>query len=282
MCRILALTCSSCRLCTYEIQKVIDAFVKASRLDPRLEYVSDGRRRSHDDGWGVAVAFRKGERVGVLYERMGIPVFSRASRYVLKQLVKYLTAADEAIAVIHSRAASLGEPLGTEAAHPYRYEVEVRRERVTVFFAHNGAADKDRLCEELALPKHSYTDSYALGLHIARSLERAGILEPREVAKLVLEAVSRYCVKDGKRRGGVTTTLVVRDSTAFAIATSWFDESNPKSVTYYQPYIATYGKLHFFASPTVIDALGGDVGAKALASGRAVLITFGSLEELEL
>ncbi len=280
MCRILALTCTNCKLCPYEIKDLIKALVRASMRDPRLEFVSDGRRVSHDDGWGVAAAIRRGSGLGVLYERMGIPIFSKASKPLLLQVTKYLSGAEGAIALLHSRAASLGEPLGTEAAHPYSYEVVINEKRMTMFFAHNGAADKDRLCKELRIPKHRYSDSYALGLYIAKRLESSESLDPKNVAKLVLESLSTFCVKNGKKRGGVTVTMIVSDDDAFAVATSWFDEGNPKSTTYYQPYVASYGRIKFFASPTVIDALKRKVDAKPLESGKAVVIGFGKLEEV--
>ncbi|NPA97150.1 MAG: hypothetical protein GXO32_06070 [Crenarchaeota archaeon] len=280
MCRLLALHCIECRELSNAISLTLDALVEASSFDSRLIAVTAGRRESHGDGWGYALALNRGGAPAVAHDKFILPIFSQFSREVLAQVARFLGVRGEAAAILHARAASPSEPLGSRASHPYEYRIRVGdEEEATLYFAHNGGANKDALRKELKLARHYHTDSYALGLYIARALESSQCLEERCLARAVAEAVGRFCVKDGKPLGGVTAALLVSDKGFALVASSWFDSSDELRAQYYQPYAALIKRgeraLAVFASPTVIDRLR-ELGlawrAKPIDAGEVIAI----------
>jgi len=255
LCRLVALAAREPRLT--EIVSIVEALIEASRHDPRLERVSGGSRHSHDDGWGLAALaiVRRGssKKVGYVYERSSLPIFDPLSIRTLTHLVRRSCRCEELYMVIHSRAASRGEPLGSEAAHPYR---EVIDSRGAIWFAHNGSADKDALARELGVSPALHTDSELLAMYIAcelrAELSRRGRLdEPsRLLTRIVRSAVERFC----RDRAVVSALLVYLDGYVGLYATTYVP-SDERRLEYYRPYVISSSGLSAVVSPTVADAL---------------------------
>ncbi len=280
MCRVLTIACRECVERRKLVEMFVKALIKASKHDPRLATVSRGARSSHGDGWGYALAMESGSGVVVAYDRFPTAIYSPSSRDVVSNVVSWIARYERCIALMHSRASSRGEPLGTMASHPFMYRVRIGGNEVTMFFAHNGGSDKSRLMKDLrglglSLSRHIHSDSYMLGLAIAKRLEKLGEMDRDAVLNTIASTVSTYCRTETRVLGGVTSTLIVSDDDAFSVVTSWFSEER---AFYYQPLIVELGAFVAIASPTVIDFANvpRDL-VKPMPNGSAALIDFSGL-----
>ncbi|MGC8975986.1 MAG: class II glutamine amidotransferase, partial [Thermoprotei archaeon] len=100
------------------LSSLIEDFIESSYKDPYLARLTGGRRESHDDGWGIAVAGLKGKSLTIFHEKTALPIFSNTSRELLRVFTSKLSRYDELYLLLHSRATGT-EPLGTSNAHPY-------------------------------------------------------------------------------------------------------------------------------------------------------------------
>jgi len=255
LCRLIAVAAREPPLS--DIETLLNALIEASRHDPRLERVSGGARSSHDDGWGLAavmVVERDGvKKVGYIYERSSLPIFDPLSVKVLKHLVKKACSCTELYIVVHARAASRGEPLGTEAAHPYREDIDSRG---AIWFAHNGSANKDALARELGVSPALHTDSELLAMHIAcelrEELSRRGSLQEftKVLSAILKRAIERFCPS----RAAVSALLAYLDGCIDLLVTTYAPRESPR-LEYYRPYVVSLPRVKAVVSPTVADVL---------------------------
>ncbi len=164
MCRVLIGWVSG-EFARTELSSLVESFIESSRKDPYLAEITRGRRESHDDGWGLAVAGFKGGVLTVFHEKTASPIFGGVSRELLRVFTGKLGRYEELYLLIHSRA-TVTEPLGTSNAHPY--EVEFRLGRA--WFVHNGSIDKLRASREVGMDPHLHVDSHVAAALIARYL----------------------------------------------------------------------------------------------------------------
>jgi len=144
---------------------LVEGFIESSRRDPYLAEVTGGRRNSHDDGWGLAVAGFKNEILTIFHEKMAHPIFSDVSRELLRVFSSKLSRYEELYLLLHSRATGT-EPLGTSNAHPYEVDYKLGK----VWFIHNGSIDKLRASREAGIDPHLHVDSRVVAELIAKYL----------------------------------------------------------------------------------------------------------------
>ncbi len=148
-----------------ELSSLVEGFIGSSRKDPYLAGITGGRRESHDDGWGLAVAGFRNGALTIFQERAALPVFSDVSRELLRVFTGKLGMYEELYLLLHSRA-TVAEPLGTSNAHPYEVDFKLGR----VWFIHNGSIDKLRASQEAGMDPHLHVDSHVAATLIAKYL----------------------------------------------------------------------------------------------------------------
>lgn len=164
------------------------------------------------------------------------------------------------------------------------YRLRIGNVNATMFFAHNGGSDKDALLERLRglgidVVKHLQSDSYLLGLALAKELEGLQSADRRIVVEKVSRIVSTYCRRGDRMLGGVTSTLIAMDGEAFAIVTSWFSD---EKAFYYQPMMLELRDLIAIASPTVMDFVAVPRNlVKPMANRTVALLDFEGLKRID-
>jgi len=137
-------------VCRFYIAKGPVDLSRALRLAAKYDPYAPGERKQHGDGWGyVAVLGR-----GYMYYRSEAPIWEDPTPIPMGEVV-----------LAHARAASPGEPLGVQHAHPYMAYTPDGR---LIFLAHNGSVDKKAIAQQLGLDPAPYTDSHILALYLAK------------------------------------------------------------------------------------------------------------------
>jgi len=170
------------------ISNLIELFIKSSEEDPYLRELTGGRA-SHSDGWGMAALMVKGREVEGIYYRMGIPIYVRESKELIKMFISLLSAYETIYLLLHSRAASRNQPLGKEHAHPYMENLSCG----TLWFAHNGLLKKEELLnkvkgEHVTLLGYELTDSALASKYLAHMIESKVCKGNEELLKVVRDA----------------------------------------------------------------------------------------------
>lgn len=148
-----------------ELSELVEGFAESSRKDPHLARVTEGRRESHDDGWGLAIAGFKNGTLTIFHEKTALPIFSEVSRELLRIFTSKLSRYEELYLLLHSRA-TVTEPLGTNNAHPYEVDFKLGK----MWFVHNGSIDKLRASQDAGMDPHLHVDSRIAAELLAKHL----------------------------------------------------------------------------------------------------------------
>ncbi|MGC8609196.1 MAG: class II glutamine amidotransferase [Thermoplasmata archaeon] len=163
---------------------------------------------AHSDGWGM-VSIQKNS---IVYRRELTPIYR-------SEIPEIPTAG---IIMAHVRKASQREPVGTVYSHPY----ESSDSRYTVFLAHNGSLNKEKIGSKLGMDSRFFTDS-AMFLRYIMSEE--GDIQER-LQKSIGESIKN------KIFGSLTNIFIIAISNA-DFKTDCFYYS-------YNPAENEYGKLY--------------------------------------
>jgi len=162
MCRLLAFSAKNESLS--QTKKLINAFMKASENDPYLIRITGGNSRSHDDGWGYALA---GEwlngGIHVLHYRSIKPVYEDLDG--LYKLINTLERVRWVTALLHSRKASRGYGKTLNDVHPFH---AVNHEGIDLWVAHNGSIDTQKLGSGLSNFPKTRADTLGLTLYLSK------------------------------------------------------------------------------------------------------------------
>jgi len=151
-----------------EYLDLVKAFVSLSEHDVTLEKLSNGRFKSHSDGWGLAAIGLAGDKPVLMYHRYILPIYHDLSRYILNQYVERISRYDEAYLIIHSRLSSRGEPYGEKFNHPF----EVIGSKHMLWFIHNGGVDKYGLSKLVGVNPILYTDSNIAAIYLSKNIDK--------------------------------------------------------------------------------------------------------------
>ncbi|AAY81153.1 class II glutamine amidotransferase [Sulfolobus acidocaldarius] len=133
MCRMFAYYGSSWS----KVEELFNCLSRSAEVDPYFN------NSSHKDGWGFVIVTRD----KIIHYRSGRPIFEDTLPIKLND--------QEMIAVFHARQASAGNPIGSQFSHPY---LEVNQNG-SIFLAHNGSVDKERLLKEVSMNSEYVVDS---------------------------------------------------------------------------------------------------------------------------
>ncbi len=251
------------------IPRLVEAFYEASVDDHYLEDLVGDSRHCH--GYGFVVLARRGGGWLIAYERfdaadlLGAGEEScRANLEALKRacerVEKLVDGAEHVVLVMHSRRASPGEPRGTMHAHPLSYTMALRGGWRTLYLAHNGGVDKVPLAQLVGLDPEAYSDTGVLlvwlarqtgyGLELAEALSMAkGYVKPRSALNLVVLEV-----------GQGASSLEARMYLAGYLGRE--ARGDRLRCRYYEPLLLAGDGLVGYASSTLRDKLGGELGLR--------------------
>ncbi|AFA38301.1 putative glutamine amidotransferase [Pyrobaculum oguniense TE7] len=145
-------------MCRLYLSKGSVNLSKALKFAARYDPYAPSEKKQHGDGWGFVAA----TRLSFMYYKSAAPAWDDPIPVPMWEAV-----------LAHARAASIGEPLGAEHAHPYAVHLP---NGGIIFVAHNGSVDKYSLAAEVGIDPNRHTDSYVLALYLARhwdDLEKA-------------------------------------------------------------------------------------------------------------
>lgn len=145
-------------MCRLYLSKGSVNLSKALKFAARYDPYAPSEKKQHGDGWGFVAA----TRLSFMYYKSAAPAWDDPIPVPMWEAV-----------LAHARAASIGEPLGAEHAHPYAVHLP---NGGMIFVAHNGSVDKYSLAAEVGIDPNRHTDSYVLALYLARhwdDLEKA-------------------------------------------------------------------------------------------------------------
>ncbi len=271
------------------LAKIFEAHRDASIDDPKLAAISS--RRSHLDGWGYAIASRRKGALSISFSKYGWGIDTECSSRVLEILVERLSKVDEVVGVLHSRAASPGQPLGDVAAHPYHVTVVIGGEQrrvledawsswlglkhleeamvlltriesyirgeaqvVHLFVAHNGSVDREALAKALRIKSVAmYTDSHLLALYLAKKLEEENRFDAKLLASILGEVFDSY-TPSGTALNVAMLAYRPPSDVELLLCTRLKNVSDAKR-EYYRMVVARLGEGIVVASSTVGDLL---------------------------
>ncbi len=240
MCRFFLYTGSANRAV---IRDLLRLMLEVSRCD--AYGILSGIDDNHPDGWGVYY----------LNLSKGIEIFTKSGKAIYEDsklvnntfdtILSNTSNNDIIVLLLHVRAASTGEPLGPEHAHPYMISIE---DGSKVVLAHNGAVYKDKIADALnrTIDIGKMTDSKALAYYIARRVSQGVGLRDA-----VQEVINRNFVKTALNTGIVR---VHPDVTCEIIVTAHLEKSSeqPHRLCYYRLYRAKSENIEVFLSSTLV------------------------------
>ncbi len=200
------------------VRELFDSLIKVAESD--VIGVLSGIDENHPDGWGLY--YLNLSKKNKLMYKSGNAIFSEHStcRDILRVIESY-SRDDTCVILAHVRAASTGEPLGTEHSHPYTY---LTRKGVEVVFAHNGAVYKDKLAEVVRVNPSKFTDSCIAGLYIAFKIEQG---EP-------VPQVLKELMRDYTKTAFMTVSILNEGENVQIYVTSHLVERYSHRASYYR------------------------------------------------
>ncbi len=225
------------------IRDLFKLMLEVSRCD--AYGVVSGIDDNHPDGWGIY--YLNLTRGTEMLTRSGRAIYEdlRLVNNVLDTVLSSMKDGDSIVLLLHIRAASTGEPLGPEHAHPYAISIV---DGTKIVLAHNGAVHKDRIAKILnqQIRIDKMTDSKVLTYYIARRVEQG-----LDLVTAIQEVIERGLVKTALNTGIVR---VFPDARCEIVATSHLEKLNelPHRICYYRLYRARLGEIDIFLSSTLV------------------------------
>jgi len=250
--------------------KLLELLAEAASNDWHLEAIAGSKR--HCDGYGyiATVRMRDSRSWTVLYEKFdAYPMRGKEAceenlarlKESMARLSIILDRASHAMAIVHSRKSSIGEPRGVVMAHPFREEIIFNIDGMwevgEVYLAHNGGVDKRRLAEKLSLKDTymAYTDSYIALKYLARRLNRTNLDKLRSKAFIEAE-VSRlkdYVYKNSALNLAIMLVSKSIDPILLAYGYVKSPISDKARWNYYRPIVAWSKGISAYMSSTIWD-----------------------------
>lgn len=241
MCRLLALVFSRV-VDEYLLDTILESFTLSNEYDPYLERASRGKSRSHDDGWGLAIAgLVDGQPVTAYYKSLE-PIFYESSRRMLKLFSRKIRNYQPLYLVLHARKASAREPYGLDYVHPFMR----LSDSGAAWFVHNGGADKKALAEKLGVYPWLRVDSELLGHYVMDQVLSCAESE-ENIDTCVVEAYSEAKNYVASRSALNTALLVLFKDMPYLYITHWLRELHENDLRDYYAVIAYKGEHLVFA-----------------------------------
>lgn len=234
------------------LSSLIEDFIESSYKDPYLAKLTGGRRESHDDGWGIAVAGLRDNSLTVFHEKTALPIFSNTSRELLRVFVSKLSRYDEVYLLLHSRATGT-EPLGTSNAHPYEVDFKLGK----IWFIHNGSIDKLRASRDAGMDPHLHVDSRIVAELLAKYLNTC-VTKCEDLDACVSAAYEELYNKYAREGDALITGLLsyCREDDVRLYATSLvrgYEDLDDAGKAYYTVYVIWGNGFNIISSSTLVD-----------------------------
>lgn len=242
------------------IKELIESLVAASKEDPHLKQITNGKYHSHSDGWGYVVT---GEWVEggkyIMFYKSGTPIYEDLTG--LYKLENTLERSKVLIGLAHSRKASQGFNKTCLDAHPMH---TIMDDGAELWVAHNGSLD-------IASPRYKLLLPY-LGegrpdtLSLTKYLAGAGSLRIIDALKLL---ISERLVRTALSLG-ILVAVEGKEPEAIALNYNIFEGKDHEKAEYYRMYKVSGEGFVAIGSSTIMEKYGKP--SEALGNGEYVIM----------
>jgi len=280
MCRILFLAIEMNDKSKSILDILINSFIRASEYDYYFEQYTKGARIRHDDGWGIAVGAIYRDYLALFHEKSALPVFHDVSKTILYTMINKVKDFEKAYVILHSRAASRTEPLGSENAHPFREDYSLG----ILWLVHNGGINKKKIAKDIGIYPWIYIDSAVLTKYIAKKIDSC-VKNCSDIPNCVSEIYREVYDKYLDRCLALVTGLLIscRDSVELYASTPLKDSHTCSELKrkYYQVYMLEQDSISAMMSSTIRDFLISKVDIGVVDAGSVLVkIDIGKITKL--
>lgn len=238
-----------CRIALYASVKELKnfkEFLRCFRLGSVSDFILNTYRkghRSHMHGWGFAYIYSVSNDMGCMYFRTSIPIAFDNSMAVTAT-PRYF---DWILMVLHSRL-TFEEPVDVMNSHPHHFS---RVGEFSIWLAHNGSVDKEKIAKELGLTDivRRYSDSYFLTQWIGRNM---GGLNSKDIVDTI-----RSIVDLGVVRTSLNLVAIILDEIkrrVIGLALNFVAEESMDMLEYYRLYKVGIGNESVAIASSTIAA----------------------------
>ncbi|MEM4789741.1 MAG: class II glutamine amidotransferase [Ignisphaera sp.] len=239
-----------CRIALYasaEDVKYIKHISRCFKLSSLNDFVLDRYRRgrrTHTHGWGYAYIYSSFGELGLSLYKTSLPI---AVDGITKPLIP--NHFDWILMILHSRLTT-EEPIDVLNSHPYYFH---KPGKVSIWLAHNGALDKEKLAKDLGMENlvRRYSDSYFLTQWLGENISSTDL---KSIVGVVKETINRI-LDLGALRSALNFVTIVLDEIekkALGLSVNYVAEDYMNLFEYYTLYKVGIGsKTYTIASSTV-------------------------------
>ncbi|RLF00777.1 MAG: hypothetical protein DRJ63_01320 [Thermoprotei archaeon] len=253
------------------VEDILESLVTASKYDYIADRVFKGRIKSHDDGWGCALALMKNSAWRIVFYKTVKPIWKDGISFLKKSLENF----HQVIGVIHTRKASSNTPIDTFSSHPFHVVVA---DGSSLYLVQNGGLNKkgawEVICEECDFEPDDVSDTFMYSLMLAKYYKLGSGAPPERLAKTLRKL--HFFLEAEDLAGRCVNTFLLqyapRDKVALGIVVYYTQE---KYREYYEVYeITTEDGEIAYVSSTVAEELEKKGYSVKLVENRKIIVHF--------